>query len=71
VVRLSAAERETLEALISKGKHPAARILKAMILLKADVSGAGEGLERRLDRESLGCQPGDRLPHAPTTGRSR
>jgi hypothetical protein len=43
VVRLSTEERETLEALICKGKHPAAHILKARILLKADVSKAGEG----------------------------
>ena len=42
VVRLSPEERQTLEALIS-GKHPAARVLKARILLKADVSAAGEG----------------------------
>lgn len=43
VVRLSVEERETLNALIHKGKHPARQILKARILLKADVSGAGEG----------------------------
>jgi len=43
VVRLSADEREQLEAPIRKGKNPAQRILKARILLKADVSGAGEG----------------------------
>src|ERR1700688_976110 len=43
IVRLSAEERQTLEALISKGKHPAAKVLKARILLKADVSEAGEG----------------------------
>ena len=43
VVRLNAEERQTLEALISKGKHPAALVLKARILLKADVSEAGEG----------------------------
>jgi Homeodomain-like domain len=43
IVRLSTEERETLEALISKGKHPAAQVLKARILLKADVSEAGEG----------------------------
>jgi hypothetical protein len=43
VVRLSADEREQLEALIRKGKNLAQRILKARILLKADVSGAGEG----------------------------
>ena len=43
VVRLSLEERETLEALIHKGKHPAAELLKARILLKADISEAGEG----------------------------
>ena len=43
VVRLSAEERERLEALIRKGKSPAQRLLKARILLKADVSEAGEG----------------------------
>ena len=43
VVRLSADEREQLEALIRKGKSPAQRLLKARILLKADVSEAGQG----------------------------
>jgi hypothetical protein len=43
VVRLSAEERAHLESLIAKGKHPAATLLKARILLKADVSGAGDG----------------------------
>src|SRR5882757_7124283 len=43
VVRLSAEEREQLQALIRKGKSPAKRLLKARILLKADVSEAGEG----------------------------
>src|SRR5882757_6311271 len=43
VVRLSADEREQLEALIRKGKSPAQRLLKARILLKADVAEAGEG----------------------------
>src|ERR1700736_3601169 len=43
VVRLSADEREQLEALIRKGKSPAQRLLKARILLKADASEAGEG----------------------------
>jgi transposase len=42
VVRLSGEEREQLEALIRKGKSPAQR-LKARILLKADVSKAGDG----------------------------
>ena len=43
VVRLSADERERLEALIRKGKSPAQRLLKTRILLKADVSEAGGG----------------------------
>jgi hypothetical protein len=48
VVRLSADERAQLEALIRKGKSPAQkspaqRLLKARILLKADVSEAGDG----------------------------
>lgn len=43
VVRLSGEERERLEALLRKGKSPARRLLKARILLKADVSEAGEG----------------------------
>src|SRR5262249_20965746 len=38
VVRLSGEERERLETLIRKGKSPARRVLKARILLKADVS---------------------------------
>jgi len=43
VVRLSGEERERLEMLIRKGKSPAQWLLKARILLKADVSEAGEG----------------------------
>ena len=43
VVRLSGEERKQLDALIRKGKGPARRLLKARILLKADVSDAGEG----------------------------
>jgi hypothetical protein len=43
VVRLSAEEREQLQALIRKGKGPARRLLKARILLKADVSEGGPG----------------------------
>jgi homeodomain-containing protein len=42
VVRLSGEERERLKTLIRKGKSPARRLLKARILLKADVSEAGE-----------------------------
>ena len=43
VVRLSADERERLAALLGKGKSPAQRLVKARILLKADVSEVGEG----------------------------
>jgi hypothetical protein len=43
VVRLSAEEREQLETLIRKGKSPAGRLLKARILLKADVSEGRTG----------------------------
>lgn len=43
VVRLSGEERGLLEALIGKGKTPARQVLKARILLKADVSEAGPG----------------------------
>ncbi len=43
VMRLSGEERQQLAALIRKGKGPARRLLKARILLKADVSDAGEG----------------------------
>src|SRR5882672_2336831 len=43
VVRLSAEERASLEALIGKGKSPAQRLTKARILLKADQSEDGEG----------------------------
>jgi hypothetical protein len=43
VVRLSAEERGQLQVLIRKGKSAAKRLLKARILLKADVSEAGEG----------------------------
>lgn len=43
IVRLGGEERAQLEALIRKGKSPAQRLLKARILLKADVSEAGDG----------------------------
>ena len=43
IVELSMAERERLNLLISKGKAPAKTILKARILLKADVADGGPG----------------------------
>ena len=42
VVKFSAEEREQLDTLIHVGKHPARKLLKARILLKADASEAGE-----------------------------
>ena len=50
VVKLSAEERERLNTLIQSGKHPARKLTRARILLKAD---AGEGwgrMERQPDR---------------------
>ena len=43
VVRLSGEERDQLDGLIRKGKSPAQRLLKARILLKADVSDGRPG----------------------------
>jgi hypothetical protein len=43
VVRLSADERAQLDAFVHKGNRPAQLLTKARILLKADVSVAGEG----------------------------
>ncbi len=43
VVRLSEEERGRLEDIVSKGKHAAHLATRARILLKADVSEAGEG----------------------------
>ena len=43
VVKLSAEERERLEALIHAGKNSTQTLTRARILLKADVSEAGEG----------------------------
>jgi transposase len=43
IVRLSAEERAQLDELIRKGKRSAQLLTKARILLKADVSDAGEG----------------------------
>ena len=43
VVRLSAEERDQLNDMIRSGKRSAQLLTKARILLKADVSDAGEG----------------------------
>src|SRR5713101_5806404 len=57
VVRLSSEERERLETLIRKGKSPARRVLKARILLKADVSEAGKGWSDKRIIEALETSP--------------
>jgi hypothetical protein len=57
VVRLSGEERQQLETLIRKGKSPARRLLKARILLKADVSEAGEGWSDSRIVEALDASP--------------
>jgi hypothetical protein len=57
VVDLSGEERARLEALIGRGKSPARRLLKARVLLKADVSGAGEGWSDSRIIEALETSP--------------
>jgi hypothetical protein len=42
VVTLSVEERERLQTLIRSGKHPARKLMRARILLKADASEAGD-----------------------------
>lgn len=53
VVRLGTDEREQLGALIRKGKSAAQKLLKARILLKADVLEAGEGWSDRRITKTL------------------
>jgi len=57
VVRLSGEERQRLKALVRKGKNPASRLLKARILLKADVSEMGEGWSDSRIMEALDASP--------------
>ena len=57
VVRLSSEERERLEALVRKGKSSARRLLKARILLKADVSEGGDGWSDSRIIEALETSP--------------
>ena len=57
VVRLSCDEREHLATLIRKGSSPAQRLLKARILLKADVSEAGDGWSDNQIIEALETSP--------------
>jgi len=57
VVRLSGEERAQLASLIGKGKSPARRLLKARILLKADVGEAGDGWSDNRIIEALETNP--------------
>lgn len=53
VVRLSVAERVRLEGLIRTGRDAAYRLLKARILLKADVTAEGDGWDDARIAEAL------------------
>ena len=57
VVRLSCDERQQLPMLIRKGSSPAQRLMKARILLKADVSEGGEGWSDNQIIEALETSP--------------
>ena len=57
VVRLLCDEREQLATLIRKGSSPAQRLMKARILLKADVSEGGEGWSDNQIIEALETSP--------------
>ncbi len=57
VVRLSGEECGRLETLIRKGKSPARRVLKARILLKADVSEGRKGWSDNRIIEALETSP--------------
>ncbi len=57
VVRLSDDERQQLATLIRKGNSPAQRLMKARILLKADVPEGGEGWSDNQIIEALETSP--------------
>ena len=67
MVKLSAEERERLEAMICACKHPAQSPTKARILLKADVSEAGEGWSDSAISAALDTSI--YRPHPASTGR--
>ena len=69
VVRLSADERAQLNDLIRKGKRSAQLLTKARILLKADVSEAGEGWSDSRIAEAL--EHRQYPSHPATIGRGR
>jgi transposase len=57
VVRLSVAERQELESLVTKGKAAARKLTRARILLKADCSDLGEGWTDRKISDALDVGP--------------
>lgn len=57
VVRLSGDERADLEGMIRTGRDAAYRLLKARILLKADVSRRGDGWSDAQIAEALDTSP--------------
>jgi len=57
IVKLSDDERARLNALITAGRHPARKLLKARILLKADISAAGDGWTDSRIAEALDTSP--------------
>ncbi len=59
VVRLSSDERETLGRYIQSGKRSARLVTKARILLKSDVSEAGEGWSDSRIAEALDASVGN------------
>jgi len=71
VVRLSADERAQLGDLIHKGKRAAQLLTKARILLKADVSEAGEGWSDSRIAEALDTSIAKYPSHPATIGRGR
>jgi transposase len=57
VVRLTAAQRTQLEQTIAAGRHAAAALVHARILLKADAGAAGPGWPDDAIAEALECGP--------------
>lgn len=55
IVRLTEDERQQLKGLLRKGRHPARRLQKAQILLKADESEGGEGWSDVRIMDALGA----------------
>ena len=58
VVRLTAAQRAQLEHMIASGRHAAAALVHARILLKADAGDGGPGWADDAIAEALECSAG-------------